>query len=86
MTVSQNGSSSNGISATARKAGIPNRLKDRIAAGILTHAFSIKMFDNIEVVHFAAAAGYDAILIDLEHGTLDLGKASQLSVAALQVG
>jgi 2-keto-3-deoxy-L-rhamnonate aldolase RhmA len=55
-------------------------------AGLLTHAFSLKMFDNIEVVHYAAAAGYDAILVDLEHGTLDLGKASQLSVAALQVG
>lgn len=85
-TSTQNGSSSNGVSAAARKAGIPNPIKDRTAAGILTHAFSIKMFDNIEVVHFAAAAGYDAILIDLEHGTLDLGKASQLSVAALQVG
>lgn len=70
----------------ARKAAIPNTMKDKMAKGILTHAFSLKMFDNIEVVHFAAAAGYDAVLVDLEHGTLDLGKASQLSVAALQVG
>lgn len=72
--------------AKARSVAVPNVLQDRMRAGRLTHAFSLKMFDNIEVVHYAAAAGYDCVLIDLEHGTLDLRKASQLSVAALQVG
>jgi 2-keto-3-deoxy-L-rhamnonate aldolase RhmA len=71
---------------SARKAAIPNKLRDKLAAGELAHSFSIKFVNNIEVVHYAAVAGYDAILIDLEHGTLGLDTTAALSISALQVG
>jgi 2-keto-3-deoxy-L-rhamnonate aldolase RhmA len=71
---------------TARQAAIPNKLRDKLAAGELAHSFSIKFINNVEVVHYAAVAGYDAILIDLEHGTLSLDTTAALSIAALQVG
>ena len=70
----------------ARRTAVPNTLKNRVEAGVLAHSFSIKTFSNIEVVHYAAAAGFDAILVDLEHGSLGLETTNQLSVAALQVG
>ncbi|ORY28189.1 Pyruvate/Phosphoenolpyruvate kinase-like domain-containing protein [Naematelia encephala] len=76
---------SDGLSA-ARKAIIPNRLKDNIEQGKLAHSFSLKLIANIEVVHYAAVSGYDAVLIDLEHGSFGLDITNQLSCAALQAG
>lgn len=70
----------------ARSVAIPNKLRDKLAAGQLAHAFSIKYIDNVQIVHYAAAAGFDSILIDLEHGTLDLATTAALSMSALQVG
>ncbi len=70
----------------ARQTIIPNRLQDRMAEGKLAHSFSLKLVSNIEVVHYAAVAGYDAVLIDLEHSSFSLDTTNQLSVAALQVG
>jgi 2-keto-3-deoxy-L-rhamnonate aldolase RhmA len=72
--------------AAARRVAIPNVLKTKLENGILAHSFSIKFVNNIEIVHYAAAAGYDAILIDLEHGTLALDTTAALSISALQVG
>lgn len=70
----------------ARESAIPNKLKDKLTAGELAHSFSIKFVNNIEIVHYAAVAGYDAILIDLEHGTLSLDGTSAMCISALQVG
>lgn len=70
----------------ARKAAIPNTLPNKLINGELAYSFSIKFVNNIEIVHYAAVAGYDAILIDLEHGTLSLDTTAALSITALQVG
>ena len=71
---------------SARATAVPNRVLDNLHNGVLSHAFSLKLVANIEVVHYAAAAGYDAVLIDLEHSSFGLETANQLSCAALQVG
>jgi 2-keto-3-deoxy-L-rhamnonate aldolase RhmA len=78
-------SSSEGLEA-ARAQAVPNTLKDKTLAGELAHSFSIKLVSTIEIVHYAAAAGYDAVLIDLEHSSFGLETTNQLSCAALQVG
>lgn len=88
---SANMSSTGGISEdaglnAARKYVIPNTVKIKLDKGELAHSFSIKLISNIEIVHYAAAAGYDAILIDLEHSSMGLEATNQLSCAALQVG
>ena len=70
----------------ARAVAVPNRLQDKIASGLLAHSCSVKFIKNIEVVQMIAVAGYDAVLIDLEHGSLGLDTANQLSVAALSAG
>jgi hypothetical protein len=72
--------------ALARQAAVPNRLKECVTSGRLAHSFSIKLVKTVEIVHYAAAAGYDAILIDLEHSSFGLETTNQLSCAALQVG
>ncbi|WVR09354.1 hypothetical protein IAU60_006420 [Kwoniella sp. DSM 27419] len=82
----QNGQSQSDGLAAARQAVVPNTIKERIARGELAHSFSIKLVRTVEVVHYAAAAGYDAVLIDLEHSSMGLETTSQLSCAALQVG
>jgi 4-hydroxy-2-oxoheptanedioate aldolase len=70
----------------ARKVAVPNKLQEKLRAGRLAHSFSIKFIQNVEIVHYAAVAGYDSILIDLEHGTLDLATTGTLSISALQAG
>jgi 2-keto-3-deoxy-L-rhamnonate aldolase RhmA len=84
-------SSANGISEDAgltavRKHVVPNTVKIKLDKGELAHSFSIKLVSTIEIVHYAAAAGYDAVLIDLEHSSMGLEATNQLSCAALQVG
>jgi 2-keto-3-deoxy-L-rhamnonate aldolase RhmA len=72
--------------ALARQAAVPNSLKECVTSGRLAHSFSIKLVKTVEIVHYAAAAGYDAVLIDLEHSSFGLETTNQLSCAALQVG
>ena len=70
----------------ARQAVAPNRLKRAVLKGQLAHSFSIKLIANVEVAHYAAAAGYDAILIDLEHSSFGLETCNQLAVHAMATG
>ncbi|WVW84356.1 hypothetical protein I302_106390 [Kwoniella bestiolae CBS 10118] len=72
--------------AAARKAMVPNVLRDKTRRGGLAHSCSLKMISNVEAVHFIALAGYDAVLLDLEHGSFSLDTANQLSCAALLAG
>ena len=72
--------------AAARQMAVPNRLKNKMEAGQLAHSCSIKFISNVEAVSMIAVAGYDAVLIDLEHGQLGLDVANQLSVTALLAG
>ncbi|WWC92014.1 uncharacterized protein L201_006968 [Kwoniella dendrophila CBS 6074] len=86
MTTINNETSSDEGLIAARKAAIPNKVKERILRGELAHSFSIKLVKSVEIIHYAAAAGYDVVLIDLEHSSFGLETTNQLSCAALQVG
>ncbi|WWC94416.1 hypothetical protein V866_001258 [Kwoniella sp. B9012] len=86
MTTSNGTESSDAQLIAARKAMVPNRLKDKVKRGELAHSCSLKMISNVEAVHFIGLAGYDAVLLDLEHGSFSLDTANQLSCAALLVG
>ena len=72
--------------SNARASAVPNRVKEKLNDGKLAHAFSVKLIDNIQVVQYAAVTGYDAVLIDLEHSSMGLKEANQLSCAALASG
>ncbi|EIW72044.1 hypothetical protein TREMEDRAFT_72636 [Tremella mesenterica DSM 1558] len=70
----------------ARKSVVPNLVKRFLQEGRLAHSFSIKLIANVDIVYYAAAAGYEAVLIDLEHSSFGLETCNQLSVSALSAG
>lgn len=89
--ISKSDTATNGIHVdlkleAARSTVVPNKLNAKLAAAELSHSLSIKFISNLEIVHYAAAAGYDAILIDLEHGTVGIEHTATLCIGALQVG
>lgn len=72
--------------ANARSNVVHNIVKEKTLRGELVHSFSIKLVKNIEIINYAAVAGYDAVLIDLEHSSFGLETTNQLSCASLQAG
>ena len=72
--------------AAARQIAVRNPLREKLDNGELAHSLSVKLVSSIEIVGYAAAAGYDAILVDLEHSAFGLDVTNQLSVSALQAG
>lgn len=58
-----------------------NPLKERIAEGKAVHGVFIQM-DSAEMVEIAGLVGYDFVVIDCEHGSLDLAAAMRLIRAA----
>ncbi|KAL7423534.1 hypothetical protein Q5752_001114 [Cryptotrichosporon argae] len=70
----------------AHKVAAPNPLRAKLLRGELAYALSIKIISSIEIVGYAAAAGYDCVLVDLEHSSFGLDTTCQLSCAALSAG
>ncbi|TKY84706.1 hypothetical protein EX895_005786 [Sporisorium graminicola] len=62
---------------------IPNPVKEALARNELTYAFTVKLLRSIEAVQIAQTAGYNSILIDLEHAPLTLEQTGQMCLAAL---
>ena len=65
---------------------IDNPLLRRLKAGELAIGIGVRIFRTVEVARAMLGAGYDWLFIDLEHGTLPLDTAMQISVAALGAG
>lgn len=65
---------------------IPNPVKEALARNELTYAFTIKLLRSIEAVQIAQTAGYNSVLIDLEHAPLTLEQTGQICLAALARG
>lgn len=64
----------------------PNNLHDCLVQDKLCKAFGVKISSNVQTVLLARNAGYDALWIDLEHGWLTLGEASNLCLTSLLAG
>lgn len=65
---------------------IPNPVKEALARDELTYAFTIKLLRSIEAVQIAHTAGYNSVLVDLEHAPLTLEQTGQICLAALARG
>ena len=63
-----------------------NRLKHRLAADELTFCLGVNQARTPNVAMIAAAAGFDAIYVDLEHNPTSLETCSMLCIAALGAG
>jgi 2-keto-3-deoxy-L-rhamnonate aldolase RhmA len=64
----------------------PNNTRQRLAAGELALGFGVHHLRGSAVGMLAAAAGYDWLFIDMEHGAMSVEDASRISIAALSQG
>jgi len=67
-------------------ATLRNAACERLAAGELAVGVIIRQARTVDVAPIMKACGYDWLFLDLEHNSMDLDMAVQISVAALGVG
>ncbi|KAM0332347.1 hypothetical protein ACHAQA_002624 [Verticillium albo-atrum] len=67
-------------------AAIPHSLREKLLRDEVASTLSIKLVKSVEIVGIAKTAGFDGILIDMEHSSFDLETTNQLCVAALYAG
>lgn len=65
---------------------LTNTMREKMKRGEIASTLSIKMVRTIEIPMIAKTAGFDGILIDMEHSSFDLDTTSQLCIAALYAG
>lgn len=65
---------------------VNNSARQRLAAGELAIGVGVRLARTVEIGKLMRGCGYDWLLIDLEHGTISLDSASQISMAALDAG
>jgi 2-keto-3-deoxy-L-rhamnonate aldolase RhmA len=64
----------------------PNPLRRRLAEGGLALGFGVHHLRGSAVGMIAAAAGYDWLFIDMEHGAMSVDDATRIAIAALGQG
>ncbi len=64
----------------------PNQAKLRIARDELALGFGVNHLRTSATGMIAAAAGYDWLFIDMEHGAMSVHEATQMAIAALNQG
>jgi hypothetical protein len=73
--------------ATARqKYVIPNRTKAKMLRGEIAWIYHTYLIPRHEMAGFTAQAGFDGLLIDLEHGTIGLDQAANLAAICMNLG
>jgi 2-keto-3-deoxy-L-rhamnonate aldolase RhmA len=64
----------------------PNPVRTRLAEGGLAIGLGVHHLRGSAVGMIAAATGYDWLFIDMEHGAMSVGEATQICIAALGQG
>src|SRR5580693_10118859 len=67
-------------------ASVANAAKDRLTAGELALGIIIRQARTVDIAPAMKACGFDWLFLDLEHNSMDLDMAVQISVAALGAG
>ncbi len=65
---------------------IANRARDRLEAGELALGVGLRQARTVDIGKAMLAAGFDWLFIDMEHNTMDIDMACQISVAAHDAG
>src|SRR5579864_8705036 len=63
-----------------------NAAVERLSAGELAVGIILRSARTVDIAPAMKAAGYDWLFLDLEHNSMDLDTAVQISVAALGAG
>jgi 4-hydroxy-2-oxoheptanedioate aldolase len=64
----------------------PNHTKRQLAAGNSALGIGVRQARTIDIAMIAKTCGFDWMFIDMEHGSLDLDIAAQISMACLMAG
>ena len=67
-------------------ASLRNAARDRLDKGELALGVILRQARTVDIAPIMKAAGYDWLFLDLEHNSMDLDMAVQISVAALGAG
>src|SRR5258708_8120331 len=67
-------------------ATLRNAARDRLDQGALALGVILRSARTVDISPAMKAAGYDWLFLDLEHNSMDLDTAVQISVAALGAG
>ncbi|KAI8679271.1 HpcH-HpaI domain-containing protein [Fusarium keratoplasticum] len=65
---------------------IPHSMREKLLRNEVAYTMSVKLVKSVEIAGMAKTAGYDGILIDMEHSSFDLETTSQLCIAGLYAG
>lgn len=65
---------------------ISNSLREKMLRDEVAYTLSVKMVRSVEIPMMAKSAGFDGLLIDMEHSSFDLDTAGQICIAALYAG
>ena len=65
---------------------IANSLREKLLRDEVAYTFSVKLVRSVEVPMIAKTAGFDGLLIDMEHSSFDLDTTGQLCIASLYAG
>ncbi len=65
---------------------VTNRVAERLARGEVSLCLGTRVSRTVDIAMVAAACGFDAFYIDMEHSTITLETAAQLCGAALGLG
>ena len=65
---------------------IRNLAKERLEAGDLALGIGLRLARTVEIGKLMKTAGYDFLFIDMEHGSMSVDLAAQLSIAAQDAG
>ncbi|MGY9054619.1 MAG: HpcH/HpaI aldolase family protein [Alphaproteobacteria bacterium] len=65
---------------------IPNHAKEKMKAGELALGFGVRNWRSVDIAKIAKVCGFDWLFIDLEHSTMTIDQAVEISIAALDVG
>ena len=65
---------------------IPNLAKEQLDAGDLSLGVGLRQARTVDIAKAMKTAGYDWLFIDMEHNTMDMDVACQISVAAQDAG
>ena len=67
-------------------ASIPNRARERLAAGELSLGMGLRQARTVDTGRVLAACGFDWAFIDMEHNTMSVDTAAQIAVACHDAG
>lgn len=65
---------------------IANSLREKLLRDEVAYTMSVKLVRSVEIPGIAKTAGFDGLLIDMEHSSFDLDTTGQLCIASLYAG